>query len=98
MAYARTSPIALASVPWKHACTPWKHVGVPFFIPKSYDAQRTAGYVAAPEPSPVGRQGSEPHDAWQRRSPRIRGGEIRSCGERGNTGALLNTEAESGAL
>jgi hypothetical protein len=39
----------------------------------------------------------EPRDTWLRQSPPQRGVEVRSRGTHGNTGALLNGKAGSGA-
>jgi hypothetical protein len=54
--------------------------------------------VAAPESSLVGRQGPEPWDTWQHRSPPEQGGGVRYHGTRGSVGALPSREAGSGAM
>jgi hypothetical protein len=46
------------------------------------------GRVAAPEPSYVGRWGTELWDAWQRRSPPMYGDEVQSCGTYSSARAL----------
>jgi hypothetical protein len=54
--------------------------------------------MAAPEPSRAGRQGLEPCDTWQHRSPPKQGGGIRSRVTCGSTEALSSREAGSRAM
>jgi hypothetical protein len=66
-------------------------------LPSREAGFRAVGHVALPEPSQVGRWGSELRDTWQCRSPPEQGGGVRSCDARGNTGALPSQEAGSRA-
>jgi hypothetical protein len=61
----------------------------PFFILEACGPQKAAEHVVAPEPSPIGRRGSEPSDTRQRRSSPWQGGEVRSYMTHGSIGALL---------
>jgi hypothetical protein len=87
-------------------------VARPFFIPVVHSPLGAVGYVAASELSSrevrsgphgstgallSGRQSPEPWDTWQRRSSPRQGGEVRSYGPRGSTGAYLSKEVRSGA-
>jgi hypothetical protein len=54
--------------------------------------------VAAPESFLVGRQGPEPWDTWQHRSPPEQGGGVQYHGTRGSVRALSSREAGSRAM
>jgi hypothetical protein len=70
----------------------------PFFIPVVHSPLGVVGYVAAPEPSSVGRRGPELRNTWQRRSSTQQGGEAWGHMTRGSTGAHLSKEVKSGAV
>jgi hypothetical protein len=67
-------------------------------LPSMEAGSGVMGHVAAPEPSRVGRQGPEPCDTWQHRSPPEQGGRVPSRGTRDSVGALPSREAGSGAV
>jgi hypothetical protein len=78
-----------------------------FFISEAHGSQRAASRVAASEPTPAGRRGSE-SSLTGRRGLELQGmrhrwsppryvGEVRDRGERGSAGACLDREVRSRA-
>jgi hypothetical protein len=83
-------------LPLQHCltCAPWERASLKCTVGP---AVTSFMLEAASEPSLVGRRGSEPRDAWQRRSPPQRGGGVQNRGARGSVGALLSGKAGSEA-
>jgi hypothetical protein len=77
----------LYQAPWKLACVRWEHACLAAQI-------RLLGFSLCLRPAAH----KEPLDTWQRRSPPLLGGNVRSHRTRGSAGAHLSREARSGVI
>jgi hypothetical protein len=64
----------------------------PFIISVVHSLLGVVGYVAAPEPTSIGKRGPELRNAWRRQSSTQQGDEARGHGSHGSTGPHLRPQ------